>query len=76
MKKLQDYDKDNIPDSMLKKLKPYIENPDFMPDIVVTQSKVCKSMCMWVRAIDTYSKVYRIVEPKRKKYVIYLIYYP
>lgn len=53
---------------MLKKLKPYIENPSFVPDIVATQSKVCKSMCMWVRAIDTYAKVYRIVEPKRKKY--------
>jgi uncharacterized coiled-coil protein SlyX len=24
------------------------------------------SMCLWVRAMDTYATVYRIVEPKRK----------
>lgn len=23
-------------------------------------------MCLWVRAVDTYATVYRIVEPKRK----------
>ncbi|RZF48033.1 hypothetical protein LSTR_LSTR002099 [Laodelphax striatellus] len=67
LKKLQEYDKDHIPDSMLKKLKEYVDHPEFVPDLVATQSKVCKSMCMWVRAIDTYAKVYRVVEPKRKK---------
>ncbi|XP_054276499.1 dynein axonemal heavy chain 6-like [Macrosteles quadrilineatus] len=67
LKKLQDYDKDRIPDSMLKKLKEYIEHPEFVPDLVATQSKVCRSMCMWVRAIDSYAVTFRIVDPKRKK---------
>ncbi|KAL1130882.1 hypothetical protein AAG570_012123 [Ranatra chinensis] len=67
LKRLQDYDKDNIPDATIKKLKTFIDHKDFVPDIVAAQSKVCKSMCMWVRAIDTYAKVFRIVEPKRKK---------
>ncbi|XP_066151500.1 dynein axonemal heavy chain 6 [Euwallacea fornicatus] len=67
LKKLQDYDKDHITDLMLKKLKTYIEHPDFVPEKVVTLSKACKSLCMWVRAVDMYAKVYRIVEPKRKK---------
>ncbi|XP_075229380.1 dynein heavy chain at 16F [Lycorma delicatula] len=67
LKKLQEYDKDHIPDSLLRKLKDFIDHPEFLPDIVATQSKVCKSICMWVRAIDTYAKVYRVVEPKRKK---------
>ncbi|XP_076263714.1 dynein heavy chain at 16F [Rhynchophorus ferrugineus] len=67
LKKLQDYDKDHITDLMLKKLKTYIEHPDFVPEKVVTVSKACKSLCMWVRAVDMYAKVYRIVEPKRKK---------
>jgi dynein heavy chain len=52
---------------MINQLKPYIENPDFNPQKVATQSKVAKSMCMWVRAVHSYSLVYRIVEPKRKK---------
>lgn len=30
------------------------------------QSKAAMSMCLWVRAMDTYATVYRIVEPKRK----------
>ncbi|XP_034255936.1 dynein heavy chain 6, axonemal isoform X2 [Thrips palmi] len=67
LKKLQEYDKDHIPDMTLRKLKVYIDNKDFVPDVVATQSKVCKSICLWVRAIDTYSKVYKIVEPKKKR---------
>ncbi|XP_022090689.1 dynein heavy chain 6, axonemal-like isoform X2 [Acanthaster planci] len=67
LKKLLDYDKDNVPDSTLKKLKKYIENPKFVPEVVEKTSKACKSMCMWVRAMDLYSKVFRTVEPKKKK---------
>lgn len=67
LKTLQEYDTDNIHDKMINQLKPYIENPDFNPVKVATQSKVAKSMCMWVRAVHSYALVYRIVEPKRKK---------
>lgn len=67
LKKLQDYDKDHIPESTLRKLKTYIDNKDFVPEVVVNVSKVCKSMCMWVRAIDTYAKVYKVVAPKKKR---------
>ena len=59
---------DNIPDAMLKKLKKYVENPKFVPDIVEKTSKACKSMCLWVRALDLYAKVYRTVEPKRERW--------
>lgn len=58
---------DNIPDAMLKKLKKYIENPKFVPETVEKTSKACKSMCLWVRALDLYAKVYRTVEPKRER---------
>lgn len=70
LKKLQDYDIDSISDKMINQLKPYIEDADFNPQKVATQSKVAKSMCMWVRAIHSYAQVYRFVEPKRKKLVI------
>ena len=52
---------------MLKKLKKYVENPKFLPEIVEKTSKACKSMCLWVRALDLYAKVYRTVEPKRER---------
>ncbi|XP_023013028.2 dynein heavy chain at 16F isoform X2 [Leptinotarsa decemlineata] len=67
LKKLQEYDKDHVSDIVLKKLKTYVEHPDFTPEKIATVSKACKSMCMWVRAMDMYAKVYRIVEPKRKR---------
>ena len=40
LKKLAEYDKDNIPESILKKLKKYVENPKFMPEVVEKVSKV------------------------------------
>ncbi len=40
LRKLAEYDKDNIPESMLKKLKKYIENPKFVPEAVEKVSKV------------------------------------
>ncbi|XP_022919976.1 dynein axonemal heavy chain 6 [Onthophagus taurus] len=67
LKKLQEYDKNHMTEAMLKKIKPYIENKNFVPEIIEKVSKVCKSMCLWVRAIDQYAKVYKVVEPKRKK---------
>jgi hypothetical protein len=69
LKKLQEYDKDKISDALLKKLKEYVDHPDFAPEKVATQSKVCKSICMWVRALHMYAEVYRVVEPKRKRSV-------
>ncbi|EDO27355.1 predicted protein, partial [Nematostella vectensis] len=65
LKKLMDYDKDKIPDSTLRKLKKYIDNPKFVVEVVEKVSKACRSMVMWVRAMDLYARVYRTVEPKR-----------
>ena len=59
--------KDNISESLLKKLKKYIDNPKFVPEIVEKTSKACKSMCLWVRAMDLYAKVFKTVEPKRAR---------
>ena len=67
LKKLMDYDKDNISETMIKKLKKYIENPKFTPESVEKVSKAAKSMCMWVRAMDLYARVFKTVEPKRQK---------
>nr|XP_006813236.1 PREDICTED: dynein heavy chain 6, axonemal [Saccoglossus kowalevskii] len=67
LKKLQEYDKENMPDSTLRKLKKYIENPKFLPEIVEKTSKACKSMCMWVRAMDLFARVFRTVQPKKER---------
>ncbi|XP_048507335.1 dynein axonemal heavy chain 6 [Athalia rosae] len=67
--RLLQYPKDDISDKLLKKLQEYVNHPEFLPEIVAKQSKVCKSICIWVRAIHGYAKLYRIVEPKRIKLV-------
>ena len=64
--KLIDYDKDNIPEKVLKQIKKYIEDPVFTPEAVAKQSNAAKSLCMmWCRAMNTYSKIAKVVEPKK-----------
>lgn len=64
---LMEYDKNNISEKKLKQLAPYLKSSDFVPDKVANVSKVCKSMCLWVIAIDMYAKVYKEVLPKIQK---------
>lgn len=35
LKRLQEYDANNIPDAIIKKLKPYVENKDFQPAVSI-----------------------------------------
>lgn len=67
LRRLLEYDKENIKPQILAKLQKYINNPDFVPEKVEKVSKACKSMCMWVRAMDLYSRIVKEVEPKRQK---------
>ncbi|XP_075319652.1 dynein axonemal heavy chain 6 [Odontesthes bonariensis] len=67
LRRLTDYDKDNIKPQILMKLQKYVSNADFIPEKVEKVSKACRSMCMWVRATDLYSRVLKDVGPKREK---------
>uniref|UniRef100_A0A3B4T6A4 Dynein axonemal heavy chain 6 n=1 Tax=Seriola dumerili TaxID=41447 RepID=A0A3B4T6A4_SERDU len=66
LRRLTDYDKDNIKPQILLKLQKYINNPDFIPEKVEKVSRACRSMCMWVRAMDLYTRVLKEVGPKRE----------
>lgn len=65
---LKDFDKDNIPDKVLRKINKYTSEPDFQPEKVGTVSGAAKSLCMWVRAMETYGQIFRVVQPKRERY--------
>ncbi|ORZ39411.1 dynein heavy chain and region D6 of dynein motor-domain-containing protein [Catenaria anguillulae PL171] len=67
LRKIQEYDKDSVNDALAKKLRKYIENPSFTPEAVEKVSKAARSMCMWVLAMDIYTRVNKEVEPKRKR---------
>ncbi|TKS92669.1 Dynein heavy chain 2, axonemal [Collichthys lucidus] len=60
IKTLVNFDKDNIPDRVLKKIGQYCRQVDFQPEIIGKVSLAAKSLCMWV-----YGRIYRVVEPKR-----------
>lgn len=60
------YDKENIPDAIIKKIKPYIDNPAFTPENIKKVSEACTAICSWVRAMDKYYHVSKMVAPKRQ----------
>ena len=65
LESLVNFDKENIPDSVIQKIKPYIDNENFSTEAISRVSKAATSMCLWVRAMEKYYQVSRSVEPKR-----------
>ncbi|XP_069141245.1 dynein axonemal heavy chain 3-like isoform X4 [Argopecten irradians] len=64
---LKEYDKENIPPPTIKKIRDkYVINPDFDPNIIKKVSSACEGLCKWVRAMDVFDSVWKIVHPKRK----------
>jgi dynein heavy chain len=63
---LSNFNKDNIPDGTIRKLRQYMKNPEFKPDIVGKKAFAAKSLCMWCRAMFKYNEVIKIVNPKRE----------
>uniref|UniRef100_A0A803YA76 Dynein axonemal heavy chain 1 n=1 Tax=Meleagris gallopavo TaxID=9103 RepID=A0A803YA76_MELGA len=59
------YDKDNIPDTVIKAIQPYIDSKEFQPAAISKVSKACTSICQWVRAMHKYHFAAKVVEPKR-----------
>ncbi|XP_027011591.1 dynein axonemal heavy chain 1 isoform X2 [Tachysurus fulvidraco] len=60
------FDKDNIPESVIKMLQPYIDNEEFHPTSIAKVSRACTSICLWVRAMHGYHFVVKTVEPIRQ----------
>uniref|UniRef100_A0A667XC84 Dynein axonemal heavy chain 2 n=1 Tax=Myripristis murdjan TaxID=586833 RepID=A0A667XC84_9TELE len=67
IKTLVHFDKDNISDRVLRKISQYCSQVDFQPEIIGRVSLAAKSLCMWVRAMEVYGRIYRVVEPKRAR---------
>lgn len=83
MKSLEEFDKDNIPEPVIRKLKKYVDDPSYIPETVGKQSLAAMSLCMWTRAMDVYhrfalyacprnamsddSRVGKLVKPKKEK---------
>ncbi|KAL2642111.1 hypothetical protein R1flu_009698 [Riccia fluitans] len=64
---LKSFDKDHIPDNVMKMVQPYLKLDDFDPQVVKKASKAAHGLCCWLRAMDQYHAVIKIVAPKQAK---------
>ena len=63
---LMNYDKENIPEKVIKKITEYVENDQFTPEVIAKVSKACTAICQWVHAMYTFHNVNNSIEPKRE----------
>lgn len=59
------YDKDNIPDALISKVKPMMESEDLSEKKIANASGALVAVRIWILAMITYHEVLKIVGPKR-----------
>ena len=68
LQKLKDYDKDNIDPKIVAKIrKNYLHKEEFEPERVKKASVAAMGLCKWVRAMEAYDRVAKVVAPKKAK---------
>ncbi|NXT35371.1 DYH3 protein, partial [Pelecanoides urinatrix] len=68
LESLKTYDKDNIPPATMKRIREkFIDHPDFQPAVIKNVSSACEGLCKWVRAMEVYDRVAKVVAPKRER---------
>lgn len=73
LESLREYDKDNIPPAITKKIRDqYINNPDFRPEVVKKVSSACEGLCSWVRAVEVYDRVAKVINAQSCFILIFL----
>jgi dynein heavy chain len=64
---IKGFDKNNIKDSIISKVKKFINNPGFTTDAIAKVSVAAGAMCVWCHAIYLYAGVSKEVAPKRAR---------
>ncbi|CUG93652.1 unnamed protein product [Bodo saltans] len=67
LSRLTTYNRDDIAPALIRKLQPFMQDKEFIPEVVEKTSAPCKSMCMWVHAMYKYYHVSRDIAPKRER---------
>jgi dynein heavy chain len=66
LESLKAYDKDNINPAIMKVIRAkYIDNPEFVPEQIRSASSAAEGLCKWVRALEVYDRVAKVVAPKK-----------
>lgn len=45
----------------------YCSKAEFNPEVIKSASTACEGLCQWVRAMDVYDRVAKVVAPKKVK---------
>jgi dynein heavy chain, axonemal len=61
------FDKESLNEALMSKLSKFTSLAKFNPDEVGKQSGAAKSLCQWIRAMEMYGKILKVVAPKREK---------
>lgn len=65
---LKTYNKDNIPPATMRRIRErFISDRDFDPESIKKVSSACEGLCKWVRAMEVYDRVIKIVAPKKER---------
>jgi dynein heavy chain len=66
LESLKVYDKDNIAPSIMKVIRSkFIDNPEFVPELIRSASSAAEGLCRWVRAMEVYDRIAKVVAPKK-----------
>lgn len=57
---LKGFDKDHIDPKIIDKIRVFLLNPDFSPEVVKKASKAAFGLCCWVRAMESYDRVAKV----------------
>ncbi|XP_054630913.1 dynein axonemal heavy chain 7-like [Dunckerocampus dactyliophorus] len=68
LRDLKEYDKDNIAEEAIAKIRStYMTDPQFSPAAVAKASSAAEGLCKWIKAMESYDRVVKIVAPKKAK---------
>jgi dynein heavy chain len=66
LEKLKTYDKDNIKEKIIKKIrKKYLPEENFTAEKAANASTAAAGLCKWVLAMEAYDRVAKVVAPKK-----------
>jgi dynein heavy chain len=49
-------------------MQPFINDSELIPEKLKGVSSAASALCTWIRAVESYARVYRIVQPKKDRY--------
>ena len=69
IKDLEFFDMKAISEKIFRRLKDYIDNPEFVPEVVKEGSLAAMSICVWIRAVYNFCLVFREYFPKQQRVI-------